>query len=375
MYEDFRKIFDDIRNNWSAVSERFQFASSKYFYRESFIGLLLFNRTFSNLPKTGFIDYNLAFQYYDKDRRKVTLRRDGIEKKIELPYKEVVNFIDDPKATVTVNGPIGVYQMPKAVLDETNDAFEEFMAERPNTTNESILRISSLKSGNSKSNHVVTLERARYFDQVRTNLTLDHQLDNDSFATLRINDLTGDNSLPSYEKSQLVNSIGVSSVLAFQSKGVWYYHMQSRQSNLGVFTNMLSSVGGTVLPPETDITDLVEYAKSELKRELIEETGLDITNLEEYSRFDIVPLALLRELTRGGKPEFMFLTVLGELSEKEFDKIFKAAESKHEFKNDRFSNITSFNDLISPAFTTNLLYAMKYMQARHKITGDVVHLS
>ena len=65
MYEDFRKIFDDIRNNWSAVSERFQFASSKYFYRESFIGLLLFNRTFSNLPKTGFIDYNLAFQYYE----------------------------------------------------------------------------------------------------------------------------------------------------------------------------------------------------------------------------------------------------------------------------------------------------------------------
>jgi len=375
MYEDFRKIFDDIRNNWSAVSERFQFASSKYFYRESFIGLLLFNRTFSNLPKTGFIDYNLAFQYYEKDRRSVTLSRDGEEKQISLPYKELINFIDEPDATISIKSPVGTYQMSQDIMDQTNDAFEEFMADRPNTTNDGILRLASLKPAGTGSKYSAVLEKASYYDQVRTNLSLDHQLDNDSFATMRINDLTKDNVLPALEKSHLVNSIGVSSVLAFQSKGIWYYHMQSRQSNLGIFTNMLSSVGGTVQPPKTEITDLVDYAKSELKRELIEETGLDIAHLEEYSRFDIVPLALLRELTRGGKPEFMFLTVLGELSEKEFDKVFKTAESKSEFKNDRFSNITSFNDLISPAFTTNLIYAHLYMQKRHKIDGDVIRLA
>ena len=374
MYEDFRKIFDDIKNNWSAVSERFQFASSKYFYRESFIGLLLFNRTFSNLPKTGFIDYNLAFQYYDKDRYKITISRDSEEKVLSVPYCEVINFIDNPTTKIVVKKPISDFSLPEAVTNETKDAFNEFLSERPNTTDGPVLRLASIKKVTGSSDYEAKLERASYYDLVRTNLTLDHQLDNDSFASMRINDLTSDNSAPKFEDSQLVNSIGVSSVLAFQSKGIWYYHMQSRQANLGVFTNMLSSVSGSMMPPVEGIDDLVDYATKELKRELIEETGLDVENLEEYSRFDIVPLALTRELTRGGKPQFFFLTVLGELSEKEFGKIFKEASSKNEFKNDRFSNITSFNDLISPEFTTNLLYAMKYMQTRHKIIGDIISL-
>ncbi len=100
MYQDIRQILTDVKENWHAVADRFQFAASKYFYNESFMSLLIFSRQFDKLPKTSFINYNLAFSYYHDNRRKIILERDGEQKEIEIPYSDIVNFIDFPDAKI-----------------------------------------------------------------------------------------------------------------------------------------------------------------------------------------------------------------------------------------------------------------------------------
>jgi hypothetical protein len=284
-----------------------------------------------------------------------------------------VNFIDFPDAKVHVQPTISRYKSPEDIRFDSQEAFDEFIAERPKTFDGETLRVADLIKNNDN-DYEVRLEQASYFDEVRTNLSLDHQLDSDSFQTMRVRDLGDDNNLIDFHNSRLVNTIGVSSVIAFQSSGIWYFHMQPRQKNLGVFSNMLSSVGGNVEPSAQPIADLTEYVKKELKREMLEETGLDLDELNEVSRLDIVPLAFTRELTRGGKPQYFFLTVLGELSEKEFSKVFKNATWKSEFKTDWLSNVKSFDDALSPELTANLLYAWDYIQDRHKLRGESIKL-
>jgi hypothetical protein len=369
MYDDIRRLIDDISKNWKYVAERFQYAKSKYFYREDFISLLLFNRTYKNLPKTTFINYQLAFRYYSQKRVSTLLKFRNKEKKLDVPYAELVNFIKNPHSTIEVHEPITEFELPQDIIARTEPALNRFLTERPNTTNGPALRLADF-SKLTANRYVAKLNSSRYYNEIRTNATLDHHLKGDFFQTLRLEDLDKEAELPSFNQSKMANHIGVSTVITFQSSGYWYFHMLPRQANLGIFTNMLSSVSGLAEPPHNTITDLVDYASSEMKRELAEETGLDVAGLENDSKCQVIPLALTREFTRGGNPQFFFLTVLSEMSQKEFDKVFKTAAWKSEFRSDAFSNIKSIGDIVSPEFSTNLLYAMQYIQMRQKLPTD-----
>lgn len=335
--------------------------------------MLLFNRTYQNLPKTKFIDYNLAFRYYAGDRKSLKLKSGDQEKTIELPYAEIINFIDEPGAKIHVEGPIGQYQQPEEIVGVTQGAFRAFLDERPNTTNGQVLRVADFqKKGGDYS---VRLESSGYFDEVHTSLTLDYPLDSDLFETMRIKDLTSAGNLPAFNKSVLVNHLGVFSAVALYSDGNWYFHMMPRKKNLGVFGGMLSSVSGVVEPPrQGSITELTTFITEELKREMAEETGLDPAELERTGRYTTVPLAFTRELSRGGKPQFFYLTVLHDITEKEFARAFKKTKRQSEFRSDAFSNITALDDVVSPEFSTCLLYSLMYMQKRRKLPTDTIFL-
>lgn len=369
MYEDIRSLAKDIKSNWKFVAERFQYAKSKFFYSEEFISLLLFKRSYKKLPKTEFINYNLAFSYYPQSKKQLTIARKSKPKSITIPYCELVNFIKEPNAKIAVQAGMGQYNLPAEITNLTNTVFEKFLADRPNTTNGKVLRLADFSQVGAGT-YSAKLQTANYFDSVRSNLTLDHYLDGDFFTTLRLKELGKDNALPELNRSALANHIGVSTVLGFQSKGSWYFHMLPRAEKLGVFTGMLASVGGVAIPPKETPVDLAEYLASELKRELQEETGLNVAQLEQQNSLVTVPLVLLRELSRGGKPQMMFLTVLGEMDDKEFEKAFSNAEWKSEFKSDAFSNVKSLNDVVSPEFSTNLLYALQYIKMRQKLPTD-----
>lgn len=137
---------------------------------------------------------------------------------------------------------------------------------------------------------------------------------------------------------------------------------------------MLSSISGTIEPPVDTITELTDFAAQEVIRELHEETGLSESDIKSNPSFQIIPLAFTRELTRGGKPQFFFLIMMNKISEKELQKIFKKSDGKKEFKADWISNIKSYDDLISPEFCTNLIYAYQHIQKEQKKDIEAIDL-
>jgi 8-oxo-dGTP pyrophosphatase MutT (NUDIX family) len=374
MYGDIRQFLADIFKGARAVTGRYQYAKSKFFYRQDFISALLFNRTHLKLPNSGFIDYRLPFQYYSADRKKITMRRDGETKEIEIGYKELINFIDNPKAKIMVKGELTPYHQPNEMIGASKDAFAAFMHERPNITNGPTLRLKTFDA-HKDSTYVATLQSSSYFVDVRGELSLDYPIDGNPFDTMRIRDVGDDGNLRPLNDSIFGNDIGVFTVVAFFAKGEWYFHMLPRQNNLGVFNGMLSSVGGAVEPPKEQIDELVTYATAEIKREFHEETGLDAVALEKEGRCQVIPLAFTRELSRGGKPQFFYLTLLQDITEKEFARGFKGAEWKNEFRSDFLSNVTALDDVFSPEFSTALFYAYEYLQKQRKIPGDTLILN
>jgi hypothetical protein len=373
MYGDIRRFIIDLFKGYRIVADRYQYAKSKFFYSQEFISALLFNRTHLKLPNTRFIDYRLAFKYYPDDRKKVTLLRDGVTKEVEVGYQELINFIDQPNATIKVKGELTPYHQPREIIAASKEAFAAFMHDRPQTTNGPCLRLNTLdlhKDGT----YSATLQTSSYFADVRGELTLDFPIDGNPFDTMRIRDVGDDGNLRPLNDSIMGNDIGVFTVVAFCSEGEWYFHMLPRQNKLGVFNGMLSSVSGGMEPPKEQIDELVAYATSEIKREFHEETGLNAFELERQGRCQVVPLAFTRELSRGGKPQFFYLTMLNDISEKEFAVGFKGAQWKHEFRSDFVSNITALDDVFSPEFSTALFYAYEYLQKKRKIPGDTLIL-
>jgi len=373
MYVDLRLFIDDIRNNWKAVAARYQYARSSHFYSQEFINILLFNRTFRNLPKTKYIDYNLSFVYYPKHRKTFELEYKDETKTMAVPYVELINFINRPDAKIQVEGPITEYHQPAEIRTATQSAFKAFMADKPKTFNGAVLRLADLQAKDGR--YSARLERSGYFDEIHTSLTIDHLLDGELFETMRTKDLAKDGGLPPLKNSLLDNHVGVFTAVGLYSDGRWYFHMLPRHKKLGVFSGMLSSVSGGVEPPRRQITELVGHVTDELKREFVEETGLNAEELEATGRCKFIPLALTRELSRGGKPQFFYLTVLNDVTKKEFIKAFKRAGRKSEFRSDPFSKIAALDEVVSPEFSTALFYALTYIQKQGKYPTDRLILS
>jgi len=373
MYGDIRQFLDDIKNNWKNIKDRIQFASNRFFYKNEFINELIFNKNFENLPKDEFINYKFAYKYYAKNRKKISLKYKGVEKKVDIPYYEIINYIKSPNTKISFNYPIPNYTLSEDITNETEIAFNKFITQRPKTQDNEVLRIKSIKKEQNEQFHF-NLEKTTYFELIRTNLTLDFPLKTDNFNTLRIEDLDDNNNLKHFNDSCLINSIGVSTVLTYHKNGSFYFYMKPRKGKLGIFNNMLASISGVVEPPKKN-QELTDYVSKELIRELHEETGLEINEITNNPQFKIIPLAFTRELTRGGKPQFFFLIIINEVSEKDFRNIFKKSDAKDEFKDDWFTNIKSFDDFISPEFTTNLLYALQYIKNKEKIKSNTLDLN
>lgn len=184
MYEDFRKLFTDIKDNWKGVRQRIQYSNSKFFYKEEFISQLIFNRSFDNLPKDEFIDYSLAFKYYEANKKTILISRGGEAKKINIPYFELVNFIENPECTLMTKGTIEDFKLDNQVMSETEVAFNSFISSRPQTRNNKVLRVNALNILSTNALEI-ELSKANYFDLVRTNLTLDFPMKSDNLSTLR----------------------------------------------------------------------------------------------------------------------------------------------------------------------------------------------
>lgn len=350
-----------------------EYTRHTFFYPLSFAAKILQKNVFEPLGESQFINYAAALSkdFYSNDVAQVKLKIGKNIKQLDLPYKEIIDYIAHPDTrTVIKGGKIeSRFDLGERYMALTQPNFDEFLRERPKTTNGPALRLKSLTSTGENAYECV-LQRAGYHDQVRTNLTLDLPIG--LGMSMRTEDLSASKQLRPLEESVLANTIGVSAIWVTpcrkgDKKSRHQVFLRPRRKQTGVYYDMLGTVSGVVEVPDNDTfacETLEEYASSEIIREFYQETGykqyLDSKSLPE-TVVQVVPLMFVRELIRGGKPQFFFLIVTPEISESELTPFFNHSyNGTEEFR----SNIDArmINYRLSPETQTNLIYALRYIQ-------------
>ncbi len=363
----FRGIFRELKRHHHLATENF-------FFRESAILPLLAEQSLKEQKADRFIDYGAWANHYANDSTEFPLKLTTGNVTRRLPYCELINFIRHPQTRLPVVGTIPDFSLPEPIRAATHSNEEAFLRERPRTTDGPVLRMAGIRKV-SEEEYRVTLQRSSYFAQVRTNLSLDFGR-REGRETLRVKDLGPNGSLKPLEDSILVNSIGVSAVLFADDGGERRYFMKLRRAGTGVYPGMLAGIGGAVQPPaghSPRMGDLLDHARSEILREISEETGLPA---DPGAYGTIAPLALLRELTRGGKPQFFFLVEVPSRLTRDFRKRFRrSAEGRKEFQDRPSPGRPGFpGTVLAPELVANLLYALSWFQARQGLEPLPVHL-
>ncbi len=278
--------------------------------------LLDFANLFRWRKKDVYLDYSLTKveKFYGESKihwvEKETRR--GI---IRAPYHIVFDYRDFSSKEWGFVKFSGKYEFPKALVEHRERMVERFKKEnRLKKGNNPAPRVSRF-SLNSKGLPIFHVEKAYYFDQVGTNLTLDYhlpepiQVNGRVCQTVREWDLAQANSdsLPPFEKSKLANTIGISiGVYAYTKNGEKVILKRRRHKKVAVYPNMWHVPFSFALAIDFSFEDnklktLKDFISLDLGHEFAEEIGLDFSDFSP-----IKPLAFCRDLTRGGKPQFFF---------------------------------------------------------------------
>ena len=347
---------------------------------------------------------------------------------VKLPYHEIVNFItlkvkeqEEEKAYFELISPPQIikikqnnckekFKIEEKVEELTKNNLKEFREVKEKSgkpiTKGPTLRIKSLEKNkcNSETSYTCELQNAHYFDQIRTNLTIDLPLvGRDAEESLREYDLrksTNKKNLPEFKDSVLANTVGASAIWYTEVdpddkskkninrlKDPYMIFLRPRNKGVGVFSNMFGTTSGVVEPPryyDFHGLSLEEYVKYEMLREFFYESnykGLGHkleemlenkeTSWEKIKEFyekaltdleiEIKPLAFTRDLIRGGKPQFFFIIKTPPVEEGEVRENMKVApEGFEEFE--KMSLLSFLRCKLSPETHANLLYALQYLQ-------------
>jgi hypothetical protein len=372
-YSEIRQVILDLGKQGEKLTRFAQHYFDGPFARLNLLAAMLWEYDPTKLHQTRFIDYAVWKHYYPDAPENIQFAAAGDSKKVAMPYQILVDLIEKPNAQISVIEPIAIYKMSGSLDTLTATNLEEYRKEKARTFNGRVVRLSDFKEI-MDSSYVATIAHARYWDQVRTNLTIDLPVRSEGDArSLRERDLGGNGQLREFRDSMLVNSIGVSTVIGFRdTEHHWRFFNKLRRADDAVAEKMLASASGVAeLLPGQHVRDLLSYAESEIIRELYNETGL---SCEEVVR--IVPLAFCRELVRGGKPQFMFFVEIDKNKIADFTELFrKSAEGLDEFYNSWFTSVTAHSRTLSYEFAFNLCLSLKFLQRERHAAGSPIQLT
>jgi len=351
------------------------------FHDETSLMQLLSRQSTTDFPRSKFIDYSIVVRnnYYPGESISINTRIDGNISPMTFPYKEVINYRTSPRRIELAQKELtDQFQLSDRLLRETQNSFDTFVNERNVTTNDPSLRIKSLTQA-SDGTFTCQLQLATYYDQIRTNLTIDYLLDGLQEDTMRARDMGSGNTLVPFGKSILANTIGASAIwvmnqpASLKNRAKKYFYLLPRKNKTGIFNGMLGTVSGVVKAPTGNVfptASLEEYVAGEIRREFYEETGIDILlnkGIIQESDIEVIPLAFVRDLIRGGKPQFFYLIATKYIRPRLLEYAFKHSyNGKEEFDADALTHIPTFR--ISAETHLNFLYALSYIQARRRLS-------
>lgn len=364
----------------------------KYLHSAEEINDLIANFDFKHFEKTHRLDGTILIDRYSDDMHKMTIEDKNGKRVIEIPYMEVINFIKNPDTEIIIEcspeDPLQLnkeFELNHELENATTICEEEIKHENPNVTNDWHPRLASLRQVG-PNHYVCVLEKTSYFIQMRTNLSMDRFIEykrrRTTIRTIELENRQANTSLQSpkcltsLEDSMLANVIGVSAIWCLGDIADPKFYLMPRNKKVGVYKNQLGMPSGDIECPQNNNfcfrdTSLLDYLKWEIAREFAEETGIadEEKNYELYSipinkdkirlrtKLEIIPLAFVRELLRGGKPQMFFLIKTVDIPKKKLKECFKKSLGITEFSNKPLTSSSLSSEVIS-----NYLYAQDYLQ-------------
>lgn len=193
---------------------------------------------------------------------------------------------------------------------------------------------------------IFTVERACFFDQVGSNLTVDWDsgcLPYDSVTIRSRLECPIDGGLLPFDQSNLANTIGTA--IMFYDMNLDCALVRTRSKDMASITegDLHCTVSG-VLEPPLDALPNIEYNfsffEAGTEHEIFRETHL------ERSKYILIPVAFGRELPRAGKPQFFFIAILL-VDVPEFERCCRLANEADEFVRNADGNYFDIEGIIS----------------------------
>lgn len=220
-----------------------------------------------------------------------------------IPYTELAClYPNKPKINIAVAARKFALKFPDDEWTRlSNLAYAQLEQSKRIRDNESTIRLQKI----AVNDHItLNLQQASYMDQCRSNLVLDWQdvsRDNQSLRTLST--ARYGRKLPPLDDKSLANTIGIAALIFYRENGELVPYLVKRTKKVGVFPGGVhcTSSGVAKWPGDNADLDFETFFTEHMFSEIHEEVGLLPEDIDE-----LVPLAICRELGRGGKPQIFY---------------------------------------------------------------------
>lgn len=266
--------------------------------------------------KTSYLIYQNALETYT-NRELAWLSLTTTKGNIIAPYTIEYDYrhVADHSAWGTVRVSED-FKFPVELISHKNDMVKRFDDDgKLGKGNRPCPRLSDFQIDGS-GRPAFTIQRAFYFDQVGTNLTVDYpflkeiRVSGESCSSVRAWDIlqaSVKGEPAPLASSRLANTIGIAvGVTAKDRKGRSYPLKRKRSETVAVYGGewhvpfSFALAWSEMLKPGNELT-LPNLIMQDWGHELAEELGLEVSDFEPPR-----PLAFCRDLARGGKPQFFF---------------------------------------------------------------------
>ncbi|UWQ05593.1 hypothetical protein [Aliiroseovarius crassostreae] len=303
----------------------------------------------SDEPKETRVGQDLSDKapFYEMDRKRLRgyyfSYKPSLEESHQLLYAETLTFKQENVHPILLSHSVDLndfevtldavrFSIPRRMIDYASKAVDLFKragkinydAATSTYENNESLRVSSLTPDGK-----MTCQRATYFDQIATNLTLDWAsgiLPDGAFTIRSEIERPVDGALPAFSHSILANTLGTA--VLFYSKDLQKAFIRTRSDAMASIAQQRPhcTVSGVleVKPGAAPGKYGFEFFEYGTRLEIRKETGLDE---DQYLLF---PVAISRELPRGGKPQLFYVAVLL-VGEADFEIACSQAEEKSEY--------------------------------------------
>lgn len=299
---------------------------------------------FRNLfpKKNKFLNYdpNWLAEFYHSE--KINWLKSSDEK-IRAPYEIIHDFRKNPVNSWGTFENKGKYQLPNELSRVKHEMVKSFSKDGLLYKGDNPCPRICNAASSSKA-LIIEIQKAAYYDQVATNLSLDYKHNHDiaeSIGTYKIRhwDILQSNTakgeLPSFSKSKLGNTIGISmGIIATNELGQKIILSRRRTSAVAVYQQMQHLPFSFSLNLDSAFSEkntkgtIQELVKLDFRHEQAEELGLEPSDIDFA---DVKPLVFCRDLSRGGKPQFFFEIEIKTPYEELIRKISEQSKTKREF--------------------------------------------